>query len=303
MEAANRQNQTMIKHKVSLMAKRNRSTLRNYFRAGAMPNEDHFNDLIDSTLNTLEEGFDKTAEHGLKISSLENKANLVTFYRDTMPKNPLWAIKYHQQSDTLNFTAQAQNIQSKVNDNNPLNKPSQSVLSLSQAGRIGVNNAEPLHTLDVKGVIKTDGLVGTSLHNKAIPADGHWHNISEKLEGCQAFDVVLGVGIKRSGRYALLKACAMNTCAPVDYLWGLITWKKPIKSQQAHYRSSADKIKLRWVTAPKDIDDNLSYRPYYLQAKTNTSYGDGVFIRGHITRLWFDEYMQDSIVDDNELTS
>jgi len=276
------------------MAKRNRSTLRNYFRAGAMPNEDHFNDLIDSTLNTLEEGFDKTIDEGLKISALENKANLVTFYRDTAPNNPLWAIRYNQHIDTLNFSAHGE-------DNNPANEVSdQSVLSLGQTGRVGINNENPLHALDVNGIVKTDGRIGTSLKEQAIPADGCWHNISSKLQGCQAFELMLGVGIKRSGRYALLQACAMNTCDPKVYFGGLLAWKKPIKSQQAYYQSSADKIKLRWIAAPKEADDNPTYRPYYLQAKTNTTFGDGVFIRGHITKLWFDEYMQDSIADDNE---
>ena len=282
------------------MAKRNRSTLRNYFRTGAMPSEEHFSDLIDSTLNTLEEGFDKTVDDGLKISALENKANLVTFYRDTAPNNPLWAIKYHDQSDTLNFSTRLQSDnQNKNTSNDTQEKP---VLSLAKTGRVGINNDEPAHTLDVNGTIKINGRVGDSLKRNAIPADGTWHNISPKLEGCQAFEVMLGVGIKRSGRYALLQACAINTCDPSAYFWGLLTWKKPIKSQQAYYKSSADKIKLRWIAAPKEADDAPAYRPYYLQAKTNTNYGDGVFIRGHLTKLWFDEYMQDSIVELDELT-
>ncbi|NQZ13061.1 MAG: hypothetical protein HRT35_38435, partial [Algicola sp.] len=74
------------------MAKRNRSTLRNYFRVGAMPSAEHFADLVDSSINKLEEGFDKTPADGFKVSSLEDNAKLVSFYRDTAPNVSLWSI-------------------------------------------------------------------------------------------------------------------------------------------------------------------------------------------------------------------
>ncbi|MEI6897388.1 MAG: hypothetical protein V5786_07890 [Psychromonas sp.] len=278
------------------MAKRNRSTLRNYFRAGAMPNEAHFNDLIDSTLNTLEEGFDKTVEQGFKISALDNNANLITFYRDSAPNDALWSMHYYQQSDTLSFTAAFSNNEQASIDSEPKN-----VLSLSQAGHVGINNAQPMYQLDINGTTKTDGLIGSEIAKKAAPADGKWHNISSKLEGCQAFNVVLGVGVKRSGRYALLYATAMNTCDPKTRLWGLLNWKKPIKSQQAHYRSTADKLKLRWVAAPKSPQDDPAYRPYYLQVKSNTAYSNDVFIQGHMTQLWFDQYMNNSVIPEDKV--
>lgn len=37
------------------MAKRNRETLKSYFRRGCMPKEDHFSDLIDSMLNLVDD--------------------------------------------------------------------------------------------------------------------------------------------------------------------------------------------------------------------------------------------------------
>lgn len=275
------------------MAKRNRSTLRNYFRVGAMPSAEHFADLVDSSINKLEEGFDKTPEDGFKVSSLEDNAKLVSFYRDTAPNVSLWSISYDARIDSLLFHHQDQTKTGET--------AAEPVLSMTQQGRVGVNTVAPAQALDVNGVVKSIGRMGTQpLPDQNVPADGQWHNITELLEGCHALEVVAGVGIKRKGRYALLRAVALNTCNPTGFWSKLFNWKNPIKCQQAYYKSSADKLNLRWVAAEHDGDSSAAYRPYYLQARSNTDYGEGYFIRYHITQLWFDDYMLEGHVSPDE---
>ncbi|MBB1487168.1 hypothetical protein [Oceanospirillum sediminis] len=288
------------------MAKRNRSTLKNYFRRGAMPSAEHFADLVDSSLNTLEEGFDKTPEQGFKISSLEENASLMSFYRDSDPDARLWSASYHNEIDSLLFnrhlpaTLSRDGAQDSPATDQPLlsnaeKERGRTVLALTQQGRIGVGTAQPEQTLDVAGVMRSHGREGTQQGQQAgVPADGHWHTISPRLEGCQALEVVAGVGIRRSGRYALIRAVAMNTCAPDGFFFNFLKRKNRIKAQHAYYRSSADKLKLRWVRDLNDPNQSDTYRPYYLQIRSNTRYDAGTVIRYHITRLWHDDYMQHS---------
>ena len=58
------------------MARKDRKTLEAKFKNGRMPSEVAFADLIDSTLNLIDDGFEKTAEEGLKIFQLGDKKNV-----------------------------------------------------------------------------------------------------------------------------------------------------------------------------------------------------------------------------------
>ncbi|AQS39597.1 hypothetical protein Sps_04512 [Shewanella psychrophila] len=279
------------------MAKRNRSTLKNYFRKGALPQTEHFSDLIDSCLNTLEKGFDKSVNEGFKISSLEENANLLSFYRDSEPEQVLWSIKFDQEIDSLLFKAPEKQT---LASGQVSGKPAPSALCISPHGRLGINQDKPMHALDVNGMIQASGRLGNAFEEQngpgTVKADGQWHNITPVLEGVQAFEVTAGVGIKRTGRYAMLRAIAMNTCNPSRLWFDLFNWftfKKPIKCQHAYYSSSSDKLAIRWVNAPQSKEGSSAYRPYYLQVKSNTDYGGGVNICFHITKLWADEYMQE----------
>lgn len=308
-----------------------------------MPSAEHFADLVDSSLNTLEEGFDKTPEQGFKISSLDEQASLISFYRNSEPDTRLWSASYDGGTDSLLFNRHL----SLVNPLSPVNpdklttafsavdgvsassdagqnesgqntagpnkagqhesskeasKEGQAVLSLTQQGYVGIGQRTPEQMLDVAGVIRSHGREGTQQgQTLSVPADGRWHTISPRLEGCQALEVVAGVGIRRTGRYALIRAVAMNTCAPEGFFFNFLRRKNRIKAQHAYYRSSADKLKLRWVRDRKDPDNSDTYRPYYLQIRSNTRYGEGIAIRYHITRLWHDDYMQNSQMSAEEL--
>ena len=83
------------------MPKKNRSTLKKYFKEGALPTSDQFADFIDSTLNMVDEGFDKSTQNGLEISLMEHEKNLISFYRDKAPSDPIWTVSLDPEKDTV----------------------------------------------------------------------------------------------------------------------------------------------------------------------------------------------------------
>lgn len=255
------------------MSKRNRVTLKKFFGKGMLPSEDHFHDLIDSTLNTIDEGFQKTPEKGLEISSLGLYERLISLCRNDQP---VWLIGYDGAQDTLLFkkkTAEGETL----------------TLSLAADGNVGVKKKEPQYDLDVGGVIRATGRIGIPLSSRtSVPADGEWHNITDELSGCQAFEVVAGAGKPKHGKYAIVHTVAMNTFNPKGFLFNFLNIKKRIRCHHAYYRSFSDKLSFRWHG--KD-------RKYHLQLRSNSDYGDGIRIRYYLTRLWFDEDMSESLPD------
>ncbi|CAM3704031.1 hypothetical protein VA7868_01488 [Vibrio aerogenes CECT 7868] len=300
------------------MPKRNRSTLKNYFRQGMMPSAEHFGDLIDSCVNEVDEGFSKPPASGLQLTALDQQ-HLLSFYQKSQPNTPLWHVRFTNQSATahaphLSMPAHDTAEPSRPALNPPLNtfsppkdngdQPGVSPqaglqfvagegetirphVTFTATGQVGIQTETPQHTLDVRGTIASRSRQGYQPVSDAIPADGEWHDITGRLEGCQMFEVVAGIGIRHSGRYALLHAIATNTCAPVHWWWQFWRRKNPIKTQHAYFGSMADRLALRW----KQTTEQGAIRPYVLQIRTNTSYGANQFIRYHLTQLWDDAYM------------
>ena len=256
------------------MAKKNRSTLKRYFREGALPSADQFGDLIDSSLNTIDEGFDKSAENGFEISLIGEHEKLISFFRNNTSKQAVWAISYDKGRDRLCFS------KPETEEKQP------PALVLDPAGRVGVNNRDPQWTLDVAGVIGAAGRIGANHDgDKTVPADGQWHNITGALSGCQALEVMAGVGNKGTGKYALMQAVAMSTFNPRGFFFNFLGMKNSIKYQQACYLSRTNKLKLRWYGKGRE---------YQLQIRSNCNYGEGINIRYYLTKLWFDEDMGES---------
>ncbi|MBN2527992.1 MAG: hypothetical protein JXR76_16500 [Deltaproteobacteria bacterium] len=262
------------------MARRNRRTLKNYFETGARPTETQFHDLVDSCLNMNDDGFDKTPQNGMEISTVDDNNGLIGFFRNREIVNtPLWSIQFDQDSDKLLIS----------------HREKGSVLTLCPDGRIGMaGNEYPTADLEVGGTIAATGRMGT-YHRGAVPADGAWHNITSGLEGCHSFEVVAGAGgRKRDGRYAMLHAIAMNAYNPCGPFFNIFNIKKKIRCTQSYYRSYADKLKLRW---------HQKNGKYHLQIRSRSPYGPvprddtesdsyPYLIRFHISQLWFDPAME-----------
>jgi hypothetical protein len=265
------------------MTIRNRETLRNYFGDGKLPTRYHFGDLIDSMLNMSDEGFRKSAENGVEISTPIGHDALMSFYRDQRPKSALWSVSYGGGQDMLHVQAGGA---SAARGRPP-------VLALDAQARVGVNNGAPKYTLDVGGVVASTGRRGTYQPMEAVPilANGEWQDITDTLSGCQGFEVMAGAGQPGEGRFALMHAIALNTYNPTAGWLDFFSRRKRITPHHAYYGRRCDKLQLRWEGSS---GKNAAYR---LRIKTGCDYGKdergkSALIKVLVTRLWFDDTTQ-----------
>ena len=266
------------------MTVRNRDTLRSFFGAGMLPTQDHFGDLVDSMLNMSDEGFRKSAENGLEVSTPVGYDALVSFYRDQSMRSPLWSIAYGGERDLLAFKAGAASATAPGRDGS---EPA-SVLALDARGRVGIGTDAPRTTLDVAGVVASEGRLGRYAAKTLPPplADGEWHDLTGPLEGCQAFEVIAGAGRVGGGRFALIHAVALNAYNPRPGWLDLFGLRRRIRAQGMWFGRRCDQLELRWSGSS---GRQASYR---LQVRSRCDYGADVPIRVGVTRLWFDDPME-----------
>ena len=256
------------------MAKKNRKTLEAKFKNGRMPSENSFADLIDSTLNMIDDGFEKTVEDGFKISQLGD-GKLISFYQNMTTLNPMWFINIDHGTRNLSigndFNAHVLTLCS-IDDTAGNEKQTPHM-------GVGINKENPQVALDVAGTIASDGRMGM-VGKRSVPADGNWHDITETLTGCHAYEVVAGVGGKDAeGKYALMHAFALNAYQA----------KNHITYHQAHFGAKCNCLELRWVSVSSEVDFE-----YKLQLRVASSYGSHIWVKYHTTKLWFDSAMVDS---------
>ncbi|MCB1947897.1 hypothetical protein [Nitrosomonas sp.] len=263
------------------MAKQNRKTLEAKFKNGSMPSEIAFADLIDSTLNLIDDGFDKTVKDGLRIFQLGD-GKLMSFYQKMETLSPLWFVGLDKATSNLR-------IGNQFNPN---------VLTLRSIGEmdksrgttrvgVGINTERPQCELDVAGTVAAHGRTGKK-DEFAVPADGEWYDISGVLTGCQAFEVVAGVGGRDAdGKYALMHAFALCTYYA----------KNHISYHQAHYGAKCNQLELRWEPVSTE-SDNFEF---VLQLRTGIYYGNDIWVKYHITRLWEDTAMYESEIKPEKL--
>ena len=286
------------------MARQDRNTLRRYFQKGALPSQDHFNDLIDSMLNMRDEGFSKSPEHGFEISPIENNASLISFFSQDDDANPSWTFRY---SDLSSSKLELSNL-----------KDTAPILTFDgQHNRIGINTNKTTEALEVGGFVKSHGVLG--IEEKSIPADGEYHDVLGNLKGCHAFEIVAGVGATGTGIYSLAHVIAINTHYPVRWYDQVLSWcferpykliktflfkeqnpssdflrsRRGIRIQQSSFGKG--KIKVRWSKRP-DFNYTLQIKSVCdCNAALTTRNGNDeteVHVRYHIKRLWQDEEMQ-----------
>lgn len=290
------------------MTKQDRPTLKSFFRNGALPGAEHYRDLIDSTVNQVEDGFSKTVPDGLRIHSAGSSLRLLSFYEGAGTPDPSWVIEHGNLQGALHLRPklgkQALLGTTAADGNNTTRRklgpaqggdpspPEATVLpglSLTHDGRIGVSHEDPAWRLDVQGVARMAGRIGVPTPKiAAVPADGKWHDITLPMTGCQAFEVMAGAGAERyEGRYSMLHAIAMNAFHPRNPILNWLFGRRAIRAQTAVYGSYADRLRLRWVPTGE--------RHYFkLQLRTNANFGAERVVRYYLTRLWFDSFMQGS---------
>jgi len=260
------------------MTIRNRETLRHFFDEGRLPTRDHFGDLIDSMLNMSDEGFRKSAENGVEVSTPVGYDALISFYREQSARTALWSMSYGGDRDQLLF----HHASVAASRGRP------PVLALDAQERVGIGTAEPQQALDVAGVVAAQGRMGTYCRPDAAPvlADGEWHDLTGPLTGCQAFEVTAGAGHPGGGRFALTHAIALNTYNPTSGWLDFLSRRKRIRADHAWYGRRCDKLELRWHGS------SGRSASYTLQIRSKCDYGGGVRIRAMLTQLWFDETME-----------
>lgn len=174
------------------MDKKNRKTLKAYFKKGSLPSEQQFASLIDSMLNTIDDGLAKNSEDGLKIASIGNSDKLVGFYKNIEMKSAIWSMEFDGSDNRLLFNHGDSTILS-------LDPP----LEGRDWGRVGVNTKKPETELDVRGTLASTGRMGNypGKHSEGkVLADGKPHTIIENLDGCTAFEIMAGVGGEKIGK-------------------------------------------------------------------------------------------------------
>ncbi len=239
----------------------NRNTLKSFFKKGQLPSESHFYDLIDSLINKVDDGMAKTLDDGLMLSPIGSSKKLISFYKSIEDKNPAWSLEINSGDGNLN-------INNHVGD---------SILTLTNSGKVGVNNSTPQQALDVKGNIAMSGRIGNKYTGKVL-GDGNWHPILTELNGCHSLEIVAGIGKKKTGRYAMLHAFALSTFGKS---------KNKIDVRQAYYGVRSNKIELRWT--------GTTYN-YNLEIRTRNTYDGEYYIQYYIADLWLDTFMDQSLV-------
>lgn len=241
-----------------------REDLKRFFRNGEIPTENHFSNLIDSTINKQDDGFSKDDENGLIISSRGSSKKFVTLYKNIDDLNPFFYIeKDEREIGALRFTPSGDKNEEKEEENS---------FFFHENGSVGIGTrSNEEFKLKVNGFVGLQGRVGTYAQGQ-VPSDGSWHSIIEGLDNCQAFEIIARTGKKGFGKFAILHAHALSAFGKSS---------NRIRKVSAHYGSFWNKIGIRWKS--KGTHD------YSLQLRTNRNYGKDVYIHYKVSKLWDDE--------------
>lgn len=224
------------------MALINRQTLKNYFKKGGVPSEKHFVDLIDSSLNVIDDGISITPKHGFKINPLGYSSRLMSFFKQSTQSEPEFSIELNK-NDLAGLSIH--------------NKEDESLLKIKSEGFIGINTENPKLNLEVAGSFGSKTRVGVFAKG-TVEGDGLWHTIVPNLNGLNGFEIVAYIrGKEGSGRYALSHAIALST-------FGGRFSKSRIKASNSYYGSFFNKLSFRWYGTMNN---------YNLQVRTKRHYG------------------------------
>ncbi|MBF9222675.1 hypothetical protein [Hymenobacter ruricola] len=268
-----------------LSVPKDRKTLKNYFRKGSLPTEQHFADLIDSAVNRLDDGFTHSPDNGWQVAGSEERSRLLALYQDLKKleaKLPSWLLELPPPADGqpgggLSFSVPSppDEVGAKARPAATGPPPNVSRLHLQADGKVGIGTTRPTDQLDVRGFVASQGRIGMYVDaaqpSNEVAADGEWKTIISGLNGLNAFEIVAAAyGPSGSGRYAITHATALSAFGRS---------RSRVYQRDAWFWGWFQKIKFRWVGG---VDN------YALQMRTASSFGDGSRIVYHITQLFDD---------------
>ncbi len=249
------------------MSLRDRQTLKNLFKNGSKPTQNSFSDIIDSSINKIDDGFSKSMEEGLMISPIGESPKALTIFKKITDQDPEWSVNLEEQATEEGTTTHLNFVQKDAETPH---------LNLSDNGSVGIKHPAPEFDLDVNGFAASKGRVGRAAKQSKVPADGSWHTIMDGLNHCTALEVVARVGIHKTGKHALLHAIAVSAYGNSHHR---------IKKCQARFSFWRPiRLQMRWVGTTFD---------YGLQIKSSKNLGEDVLIKYYVTKLWDDEEMAD----------
>lgn len=247
------------------MPLKDRQTLKNLFKHGSMPSESSFGDIIDSSINKIDDGFSKSMDDGLMLAPIGESSKILSVFKRITDKNPEWSLNLDNVETEKGLTGYLK----FVHKNNE-----EIVLNLSSNGNVGIAKEDPNYPLEVNGFIASKGRLGTAQKNTTVPANGKWQTIIEGLDHANAFEITARAGIYHTGRHTLVHAIAVSTFG------NSYSRIKKTHARFSLWRSA--RIKLRWVGSTHN---------YGLQIKTSKNMGENAMIKYHVTQLWSDEEM------------
>ncbi len=234
----------------------NRSSLYKKFKNGNRPQEGDFHDLINSTINKLDDGIAKSFKAGLELAPQdEQDGSVISLYEKLSDPNPSWKLNLsgEDKEKTLDI----------INQNSEM-----PAISITQNNCIGLNKRSPNYALDIEGKLGYKGRIGTYAQGE-IKANGKWQVVLTGLKGVSAFELMANARDEEGkGKYALLHAVLLNA----------YTGEQGRIRRTHNYYSWRwwRRIRVRWFGTPFD---------YGLEMKTASDYGDKGVVNYHIATL------------------
>ena len=231
------------------MAKTNRRTLKEYFGKGKKPDNTQFTDLIDSMLNIVDDGFNKSAERGLLLSPLDDDGAVMEIRRNILDEEPAWTVKLGKNRE-LHICRQLED---------------RALVTLCPDGRILLDGSDKVK-FEVNGSIQANSITGNYLQG-SVPANGLWHPIGEMDYGCIGYHIVAACGLKNEGRYGIADVTAMHCFGKHPRIWSHRSW----------FGNRFNKIQFRWHSEGLNCG---------LQLRTRSDYGAGVQVHYRVNNLF-----------------
>lgn len=261
-----------------------RNELKERFKAGRMPTEEDFMSLIDSMVNSIDEGFTVSEENGLEIKQKKDGSRLTSFFSNLVDRKPQWFVNVRKNSEMGECTLdlKASNMNSEQSAVSLVNKLPEDGASGTSKTLVGIGKANPKCTLDVNGLVASKGRVGYENEKFEVIADGKWHDVTDVLTGCQCIEVVAGVGGNEGeGRFALAHAIAVN----------VFNDHPTVKITQSYSGGRGSKIDIRWRKCENKFEYTLQ-----LRVRHKFENAEKIRVRYTLTKLWYDTQMLGSIV-------
>lgn len=248
-----------------------RSDLKEFFKNGKIPSENHYAALIESMINQQDDGFSKDDDEGFVIASGGDSDRLVSFYKNMDAIKPFFTIKKDDDS-IAGLCFQPLNESAIAEDSQDIS----SHVFFHNNGTVGIGKkSDNKYKVDINGFVAAEGRIGTYKDLKIgnnVPANGKWHPITGELDNCQAFEVIARTGVKNSRKFAMTHAIAVKA-------FGKSRGK--VRMVSAHYGFLWNRISVKWIL-------NKENEKFTLNIRTHRHYGNDVNIYFQITKLWDD---------------